>query len=162
MKIKKNCFSTMISDLYGMDNYESHIKIDDEYWYFFAENTEAYKATHKHWNKIRITYIRSGCLFYVLSDAPEVKEDFCPISCFMTSQFVLTELDPVKDLKGLLDNIDTEAAKLEYCFDDEHTIIKNWPNEMEVEVDDEELYNKYGDSVDYIMIKMLETKGGIV
>ena len=162
MKIKKNCFSTMISDLYGMDNYKSHIKIGDEYWYFFVENTEAYKATHKYWNKIKITYIRSGCLFYILPDALEVKEDFCPIDCFMTSQFVLVELDPVKDLKGLLDNIDTEAAKLEYCFDDEHTIIKNWPNEKEVEIDDEELYNKYGDSVDYIMIKMLETKGGIV
>ena len=158
MKIKKNCFSTMISDLYGMDNYESHIKVGNEYWYFFAENTEAYKATHKYWNKIRITYIRSGCLFYILPDDPEVKEDFCPINCFMTSQFVLAELDPIKDLKGLLDNIDTEAAKLEYCFDDKHTIIKNWPNEKEVEIDDKELYNKYGDSVDYIMIKMLQTK----
>ena len=159
MKIKKNCFSTMISDLYGKDKYKSHIKVGDEYWYFFAENTDAYKATHKYWNKIKITYIRSGCLFYILLDAPEVKEDFCPINCFMTSQFVLAELDPIKDLKGLLDNIDTEAAKLEYCFDDKYTIIKNWPNEKEVEIDDEELYNKYGDSVDYIMIKMLEIRG---
>lgn len=156
MKIKKNCFSTMISDLYGKDKYKSHIKVGNEYWYYFNTNTEVYKATHRCWNKIRITYIRSGCLFYIISDASEVKEDFCPIDCFMTSQFVLAELDPIKDLKGLLNNIDTEAAKLEYCFDDKHTIIKNWPNEKEVEIDDEELYNKYGNSVEYIILKMLE------
>ena len=158
MRIKKNCFSTMISDLYGRDNYKSHIKVGNEYWYFFTEKSDEYKATHKHWNKIRITYIRSGCLFYILPDIPEVKENFCPINCFMTSRFVLAELDPVKDLKGLLDNIDTEAAKLEYCFDDEHTIIRNWSNEKEVEIDEDELYTKFGDSTEYIMIKMLEIK----
>lgn len=158
MKIKKICFSTMISDLYGKDKYKSYIKVGNEYWYFFEEGTEAYKATQRYWNKIRITYIRSGCLFYILPDAPEVKEDFCPINCFMTSRFVLAELDPIKDLKGLSDNIDTEAAKLEYCFDDEHTIIKNWPNEKEIEVNEDELYTKFGNSIDFIMIKMLETK----
>ena len=158
MKIKKNCFSTMISDLYGINKYKSYIKVGNEYWYYFAANTDEYKATHKYWNKIKITYIRSGCLFYILPDAPKVKENFCPINCFMTSRFVLAELDPIKDLKDLLYNIDTEAAKLEYCFDDEHTIIKNWPNEKEIEIDEDELYTKFGDSVDFIMIKMLETK----
>lgn len=158
MKIKKRCLSTMISNLYGIDKYKSYIKVENEYWYYFLENTEEYEATHKYWNKIRITYIRSGCLFYILPDAPEVKENFCPINCFMTSRFVLAELDPVKDLKDLLDDIDTEAAKLKYCFDDEHTIIKNWPNEKEIEIDEDELYTKFGDSVDFIMIKMLETE----
>jgi hypothetical protein len=148
----------MISDLYGIDKYKSYIKVGNEYWYYFLGNTEEYEATHKYWNKIRITYIRSGCLFYILPDAPEVKENFCPIDCYMTSRFVLAELDPVKDLKDLLDNIDTEAAKLEYCFDDEHTIIKNWSNEKEIEIDEDELYTKFGDSVDFIMIKMLETE----
>lgn len=157
MKIKKNCFSTMISDLYGIDKYKSYIKVGNEYWYYFLGNTEEYEATHKYWNKIRITYIRSGCLFYILPDAPEVKENFCPIDCYMTSRFVLAELDPVKDLKGLLDD-DIEAAKLKYCFNDEHTIIKNWPNEKEIEIDEDELYTKFGDSVDFIMIKMLETE----
>jgi hypothetical protein len=158
MKIKKNCFSTMISDLYGIDKYKSYIKVGNEYWHYFLGNTEEYEATHKYWNKIRITYIRSGCLFYILPDAPEVKEGFCPIDCFMTSRFVLAELDPVKDLKDLLHNIDTEAAKLKYCFNDEHTIIKNWSNEKEIEIDEDELYTKFGDSVDFIMIKMLETE----
>jgi hypothetical protein len=76
----------------------------------------------------------------------------------MTSRFVLAELDPVKDLKDLLDNIDTEAAKLEYCFDDEHTIIKNWSNEKEIEIDEDELYTKFGNSIEFVMIKMLETE----
>jgi hypothetical protein len=63
----------MISDLYGIDKYKSYIKVGNEYWYYFLGNTEEYEATHKYWNKIRITYIRSGCLFYILPDAPEVK-----------------------------------------------------------------------------------------
>lgn len=156
MKIKKILFSTMIKDLYGKDKYKSYIKVGNEYWYFFDEKAEAYKATQRYWNKIKITYIRSGCLFYILPDSPEVKEDFCPISCFMTSQFVLAELDPIKDLKGLIKDIDTEAAKIKYCFDNEHTIVKNWPNERETEISEEELNNKYGNSEQYIMIKVLE------
>ena len=153
MKIKKILFSTVISDLYGKDKYKSHIKVDNEYWYFFDTNTEAYKVTQKHWNKIKITYIRSGCLFYILPDTLEVKEDFCPINCFMTSQFVLAELDPIKDLKDLVDDINSEAAKIKYCFDDEHTVIKNWPNERETEISKEEL-SKYRNS-EQIMIMML-------
>lgn len=158
MKIKKICFSTTISELWGRDGYQSHIKEGDEYWYLFAENTDAYRATNKCWNKIRITYVRSGCLFYVLPDSPEIKEDFCPVSCFMTSQFILAELDPVKDLNGLMTDIDLEAAKIMYCFDDAHTIVNNWPNESEIDVDEEELYNKFGDSREYMIIKMLEIK----
>ena len=158
MKIRKNCFSTMLSDLWGRDGYKSHIKVGNEYWYFFAEDSDAFRATHKYWNKIRITYIRSGCLFYVLPDAPEVKEDFCPVSCFMTSRFVLAELDPIKDLGTLLTDINTEAAKIKYCFDDEYTIVKNWPNEKEIEIDEEELYKKFGGLSEYLLIKMLEVK----
>ena len=156
MKIKKTCFSTMLSDLYGRDDYQSHIELGREYWYYFDENTEAYKVTHKYWNKIKITYIRSGCLFYILPDAPEVPEDFCPINCYMTSTFILAEIDPIKDLGfEMLGNI--EAAKFKYCFDSEHTIVKNWPNERNIEVDDNEIYNKFKDSLEeYIFIKTLE------
>ena len=142
MKLKKTKLSTMLSDLYGRDNYQSHIEVGREYWYYFSEGSQAYNLTHKYWNKIKITYIRSGCLFYVLSDVPEFKEEFCPTSCFMASTFVCAELDPIKDLGDKLENI--EAAKLTYCFDDEHTIIKNWPNEREIEIDEEEIYNKFG------------------
>jgi len=162
MNIKKGKLSTKLIDLYGKDNYQSHIEVGREYWYYFAKNTQAYKLTNKYWNKIKITYIRSGCLFYILSDVPEFKEEFCPINCFMTSTFVFAELDPIKDLGDKLEDI--EAAKLSYCFDDEHTVIKNWPNEREVEVDENDLFNMFAKSEDtnkiakYIYIKSLEEK----
>lgn len=150
----------MTSELWGRDKYQSHIQEGNEYWYYFAEDSDEFRATHKHWNKIRITYIRSGCLFYVLPDAPELKEDFCPVSCFMASTFVLAELDPIKDLGNLLTDINTEAAKIKYCFNDEHTIIKNWPNEKEIEVDEEDIYKKCGGTEEYIIIKSMEIKEG--
>lgn len=159
MKIKKTSFSTMISELWGRDGYQSNVKEGCEYWYFFPEDSDAFRATHQYWNKIRVTYVRSGCLFYILPDYPEVKEDFCPVSCFMTSRFVLAELDPIKDLGDLITDIDTEAAKIKYRFDDEYTVVKNWPNEREIEISDEELYNKFGDTTEYLLIKtMYETE----
>lgn len=157
MKIKKNCFSTMLSELYGRDGYQSHIEVGKEYWYFFSEDYAIFKKTQKHWNKIKISYVRSGCLFYVFPDEPDIPEEFCPVSCFMTSRFILAELDPIKDLKGLIDDIDIDAAKIEYCFNDERTIVKNWPNEKEIEVDEDEIKEKFGD-IEYMMIKLLEVK----
>ena len=40
MKIKKNRFSTKISDLYGNDKYKNYIKVGNEYWYFSDANTK--------------------------------------------------------------------------------------------------------------------------
>ena len=148
----------MISDLYGENDYEKALKVNREYWYYFDESTEIFKASHKHWNKLRITYIRSGCLFYDFPEYSDVKERFCPIQCFMASRFVFAELDPIKDLKDLVKDIDSEAAKIKYCFNDEHTIVKNWPNEKEIEVDENEINKKYGNSIEYIFIKLLEDK----
>lgn len=161
MKIKKTCISTIISDLYGKDNYQSHIEVGKEYWYFFYGDDNISKKTQKYWNKIKITYVRSGCLFYVFPDEPDIPEEFCPVSCFMTSRFILAELDPIKDLKNkqYWKDINTEAAKIQYCFDDEHTIVKNWTNEKEIEFDEQEIYEKFGNTADYYMIKMLEVKG---
>ena len=76
----------------------------------------------------------------------------------MTSQFILGELDPIKDLKGLLTDINTDMAKMTYCFDDEHTIIKNWPNEKEIEVDENKLYEKFKGTTDWILLKAMEIK----
>ena len=156
MKIKKTCFSTVLSDLYGRDGYQSHIELGREYWYYFDEKTQAFKLTHKYWNKIKITYIRSGCLFFILPDVPEFKEEFFPINCYMASILILAEIDPIKDIgKELLGNID--AAKIKYCFNTEHTIVKNWPNEKEIEVDEEEIYKQFS-TEEYILIKMLEDR----
>lgn len=158
MKIKKTLFSTVISDLYGRDGYSSHIEVGKEYWFFFSEDTDIFRESNKHWNKLKITYIRSGCLFYEFTDYPNIKEEFCPVNCFMTSQFILGELDPIKDLKGLLTDINTDIAKMTYCFDDKHTIIKNWPNEKEIEVDENKLYEKFKGTTDWILLKAMEIK----
>lgn len=135
MKIKKKCFSTMLKDLYGRDNYQSHIEVGREYWYYFCSNTDIFNATGNCWNKLKVTYIRSGCVFYDFPDAPNVPEEFCSLNCVMTSQFVLAEIDPIKDVPSIND----ELTKLTYYFDDEHTLVHNWPNEREVEISQEEL-----------------------
>ena len=128
MKFKKICLSTQLSDLYGRDGYRSHIEEGREYWGFFSRDSEIDEG----WYKIKITYIRSGCMFYTFSDYPEVKERFCPLGCFFTSVLVPTDIDPVKDL----DNFGNDIDKKVYCFDTEHTTVHNWPNEKEIEVDE--------------------------
>lgn len=128
MKFKKIRLSTQLSDLYGRDGYQSHIEEGREYWYYFSRDSEIDEG----WYKIKITYIRSGCMFYIFSDYPEIEERFCPVSCFFTSVLVPTDIDPVKDL----DNFGGDIDKKLYCFDTEHTIVHNWSNESEIEIDE--------------------------
>lgn len=114
--------------MYGRDGYQSHVEKGKEYWNYFSRDSEISEG----WYKIKITYIRSGCMFYIFSDYPEVKERFCPLSCFFTSALVLTDIDPVKDLNNFGDDIDKKL----YCFDTDHTNVHNWPNEKEIDIDE--------------------------
>ena len=134
IKIKKIHFSTKLSDLYGRDNYVSHIELGRKYWWRFPYDSDVSQRTGKLWNELEITYIRSGCMFYIITEAPELGEFFAPLNCFMTASLVFSEFDPIKDLDNL-DNEDIELCKMKWCFDDERTIIKNWPNERETEID---------------------------
>ena len=127
-KFKKICLSTELKELYGLDNYQSHIEVNREYWYYFSKDSEVPIGYHK----IKITYIRSGCAFYIFSDLPEVSERFFPIDCFMAATLIFAEIDPTKDLNDFGD----ELAKLIYRFDDEHTIVHNWPNEKTFEAEE--------------------------
>lgn len=136
MKFKKKCFSTRLCDLYGRDNYQSHIEVGREYWYYFSREPEF----NEGWYKIKITYIRSGCAFYVLSDLPEIQERFFPVSCFMAATLVFAEIDPSKDM----DHFGTDWEKKMCRFDDERTVVKNWPNAREVELDEnDELFSMF-------------------
>lgn len=146
MKIKKVYLSTMLSDLYGRDNYQSHIEVDREYWYYFGSESTVGQKLGYGWYKIKVTFIRSGCFFYILSDYPKFKEEYASVNSFFGGALLYAEIDPAKDLGDKLGNI--EVAKMKYCFDDEHTIVKNWPNEREIEVDKDELYKKFGNSDD--------------
>ena len=149
MKIKKTCLSTQLSDLYGRDNYMSHIEVGREYWYYFAGENKISNKYGPGWYKLKVTYIRSGCMFYIFPDYTDIEEGFCPICCFMTSIFEFAEIDPIKDLGDLLE--DVEVAKLKYCFNTDHTIVKNWPNEHEIEIDEHDEILKSIDLLSYLI-----------
>lgn len=137
MKIKRTTFSTILYELYK-DDYQSHIEVDREYWYYFLNGNEIADKYGSGFYKIKITYIRSGCLFYVFSDHKDIAEQFCPIDCFMTSRFEFAEINPVEDLKDIID-LNTESNQLLYRFDDTRTVVKNWNNTKYVDVDERKL-----------------------
>lgn len=134
MRIKRTTFSTILYELYK-DDYKSHIEIDREYWYYFVTGNEIADKYGSGYYKIKITYIRSGCLFYVFSDHEDIAERFCPIDCFMTSRFEFAEINPIEDLKDMITFKDNTL----YRFDDTRTIVKNWDNAEYADVDERKL-----------------------
>lgn len=139
---KKIRFSTKLYDLYGSE-YASHIEVGKEYWEYFATDTDIYKKTGQNYNKIKITYIRSGCMFYVFCAAPELAEEYCPINCYRAMNLIVAEIDPIKDLKSI-----KESDKDFYYFDDTFTIVKNWHNEPISKLDEKKFYSHYiGESI---------------
>ncbi len=151
IKLKKTQFSTMLSKLFGENNYQKHLEVGREYWWYFAsQDSDIVSKYGNGWYKIKITYIRSGCLFYIFSDYPDIKENFCPVNCVMAATFELAELDPIKDLGELLG--DVETAKYKYCFDDKRTIVKNWPNEKEIEIGEDLVSTKFNDDIDFLWV----------
>lgn len=123
-QLKKITLSTKLYDLYGKDEYHLHIEVDREYWYYFTTESNIAKKYGSGWYKIKVTYIRSGCLFYIFPDYKDIDEDFCPLKCFMTSQFELAEINPKKDL-----DIKDDSFSL-YRFDDTRTVVIDWDNSL--------------------------------
>lgn len=135
-QLKKITLSTKLYDLYGKDEYHLHIEVDREYWYYFTTESNIAKKYGPGWYKIKVTYIRSGCVFYIFSDYEDIDEEFCPLRCFMTSQFEFAEINPIEDLKGIINLIKDTTL---YRFDDTRTIVKNWDNTEYVDVDERKL-----------------------
>lgn len=133
MKVKRTTLSTRLVDLYGRDEYHLHIELNREYWYYFAGENKISDKYGPDWYKLKVTYIRSGCMFYIFPDYPDIEENFCPIRCFMASVFELAEIDPIKDLKSMKI---THLKK--YRFDDTRTIVKNWDNSEYMEISDDD------------------------
>ena len=123
-QLKKITLSTKLYDLYGKDEYHLHIEVDREYWYYFTTESNIAKKYGSGWYKIKVTYIRSGCLFYIFPDYKDIDEDFCPLKCFMTSQFEFAEINPKKDL-----DIKDDSFSL-YRFDDTRTVVIDWDNSL--------------------------------
>lgn len=135
-QLKKITLSTKLYDLYGKDEFHLHIEVDREYWYYFTTESNIAKKYGSGWYKIKVTYIRSGCMFYIFSDYEDIDEEFCPLWCFMTSQFEFAEINPIEDLKGIINLIKDTTL---YRFDDTRTIVKNWDNTEYVDVDERKL-----------------------
>ena len=74
--------STMLKNLYGINDYWKYIKVGDELWTDYVED-----ITHVRWNKIKITYIRSGVMFYNIIDFDDL-ERYIPLN-FHKSYFDL-------------------------------------------------------------------------
>ena len=73
MKYKKTCYSTRLDELYGRDKYQPYITVNRQYWWHFPNS---FNDISSGWHKIRITYIRSGCAFYIVCDTLECIEHF--------------------------------------------------------------------------------------
>lgn len=123
-QLKKITLSTKLWDLYDKDEYHLHIEVDREYWYYFTTESNIAKKYGSGWYKIKVTYIRSGCMFYTFSDYEDMDEEFCPLRCFMTSQFEFAEINPKKDL-----DIEGDSFS-KYRFDDVRTTIIDWDNSL--------------------------------
>jgi hypothetical protein len=141
MKIKKSRFSTMISDLYGRDSYEYHIKVGREYWWDWPYDTPIGRKHGSGWYKIKVTYVRSHCMFYIFPDYPDVPEQFCGLGSFLASSLVLADLNPKMDLPFIWKE-GLDISEKMYCFDDTRTIIHNWDNSQECEVDEDAIIQK--------------------
>lgn len=151
MKIKKTTYSTQICDLYGRNDYANHIELNREYWWMWPEDSDVARYTGQCWNKLKVSYLRSGCVFYILPEFPDFGEHFFAASCFLASTLILADINPEKDIKF---EEDIEMAKKKYRFDDTRTVVNNWPNERESEIDENELLDKYPE--DYIHVKLME------
>lgn len=137
MKIEKSKISTALIDLFGKEDYHKEIKVGKRYWqYFYGEDDSITKKYGTGWYEIEITYVRSGCVFFIFPKYPDIPEEYFPIRCIFASRLEPSEIDPAKELPTLADNL--TLSKIMYYFDDEHTIIKNWDNSPETEITDEE------------------------
>ena len=93
-----------------------------------------YEVTHEEWNKIVITYIRTGVMFYTIVGHPE-QEFYALMGSMKVMKMKVVELDPVKE-------VDTSVFDLERVrFDDKITKIINFDNsDKEIYVPDEIFY----------------------
>ena len=139
MKIKKQKFSTQLSQLYGWDKYEQHLEVGREYFRFWEYNSTVFEYTKTHLAKIKITYKRSGVCFFVLPDFPEVPELFFTVGSFIAATLVFVEIDPMKDLTWEGYEMTKEQLEKRYCFDDETTVVLNWDNSPTANLEETEI-----------------------
>lgn len=110
----KKTYSTFLMDLYGEKKYSQHIHVGDELW--ILEGIL--------WIKIKVSYIRSGVLFYNIVGSDK-QEQWLPVESYKIAKSIVARLDPYKDLPY--------SSRLYNCrFDDTRTEVVNFDNSPEV------------------------------
>ena len=131
---KKKIVGTDLISLFGELFYKDHLYVGRELWLKTDIGTPEYEVTHEEWNKIVITYIRTGVMFYTIVGHPE-QEFYALIGSMKVMKMKVAELDPYKEL-------DTTVFILRQVrFDDKFTSIINFDNsDVEIYVPEMELY----------------------
>ena len=118
-RVKKYKVYTRLEILFGK-KYKDHIIVGKKFWSFFDCNTQIFKLTQQHWNKLEVTYIRSGVVFYSIENI--TGEFHFDIDSIMAMQLEPEFLDPKKDLRSTIDNLE------KFYFKSEKTQIINFKN----------------------------------
>ena len=118
-KVKKYNVTTRLEGLFGK-NYKEHIQVGKKFWWFFDGNSQVFKLTQQHWNKLEITYIRAGVVFYTIEHIDD--EYHFEIDSIMAMQLEPEFLDPQKDLGSTVEYLE------KFYFNSERTQIINFEN----------------------------------
>ena len=124
--MKAKTLSTIMKDLYGVNEYHKYIHVGDEFW---SDAPFIQELTNKKWNKIRVTYIRSGVMFFTIEDT-DIPEQYIPTKSFAAAIMIKAKIDPHKEFP-YRDDLDY------YRFDDKFTEVVNFDNRENKEIDDE-------------------------
>jgi hypothetical protein len=118
-RVKKYNVTTRLEGLFGK-NYKEQIQVGKKFWWFFDGNSQVFKLTNQHWNKLEITYIRAGVVFYAVENV--TGEFHFEIDSIMAMQLEPDVLDPQKDLGETIDHLEM------FYFNSERTQIINFEN----------------------------------
>ena len=124
----RRTFDTTLESLWGREHFAEHITVGAQYWGYFSLNSSVVDYTHKYWNLMTITYVRSGVVFFTVDDTD--KEFHMEIGSLQSMEMEPYELDPVKDLPWFAE-LPPDGRGL-FRFNDERTKILNFDNSKDV------------------------------
>ena len=80
-------FTSQLYDMFGKhgDAIDSYIKQDREFWY--------YDGNKRCYRKLKITYVRSGVMFFIFEDEPDVEHAWF-IGCFNCDSLFAAQIYP--------------------------------------------------------------------
>lgn len=124
-------FTSQLYDMFGKhtDIIDAYIKPDREFWYYDGEKRE--------YRKLKITYVRTGVMFFVFEDEPEVEHAWF-ISSFNCASLFAAQIYPYEIgrlLSKYYEDADKEFPKIcETCkwndCDGRIKVEVIWDNEL--------------------------------